>query len=414
MTRPLSGVRIIDLTIVVAGPVATALLGDLGAELIKVENTVARQIIGVAPPKREAGQPPPTPGHVRAASFSDLNRSKKGITLNLNLPEARDVLKRLVAVSDVVIDNFSPRVMRNFGLEYEDLVNVKPDIIAVSMPAFGKTGPFRDRTSFGPGIDALSGLSHLTGYPDSTPLKPGNYYCDYNAGALAAMAVMAALFRRRRTGKGQFIEVAMRDGLTQVIGESVLDYVLNRRVQSRRANSHSTMAPHGMYRCRGEDRWLAIAVRDDEEWRALCEVIGRPELAEDPSFATVLARKENEVRLDQIVGDWSRTQDASLAAEALQAAGVPASPAMTTEDVAKDPQFAYRKAFQDVEMFDGTKARFQRAGWTAKNARLEVHRGPNYSEHTIPVLQDLLGMSEAHIEALAAAGALVLPEEVQP
>src|SRR5688572_3685428 len=246
---PLSGVRILDLTFVVAGPVGTSVLGSLGADVIKIENTQARA--RNAPP----GYIPP-----RNANFLDLNRNKRGITLNLNTPEAKGIFLRLVKLSDVVIDNFSPRVMRNFGFEYDDLVKINPGIIVASMPAFGKTGPMRDRSSFGPGIDAMSGLSHLTGYSDSTPLKPGNYYCDFNAGVHTALAVMAAVFHKRRTGQGQFIEVAMRDGETQLIGEYILEYVLNRNVQQRAANWHPTMVPHNVYRCAGDDKWLAIAV----------------------------------------------------------------------------------------------------------------------------------------------------------
>jgi benzylsuccinate CoA-transferase BbsF subunit len=410
MRRPLSGVRVVDLTIVVAGPVGTALLADLGAEVIKVENTVQRQIIGVAPPKREPGEPPRP---VRAASFSDLNRGKKGITLNLNLPEARDVLLRLVAVSDVVIDNFSPRVMRNFALEYEDLVRVKPDIIAVSMPAFGRTGPFRDRTSFGPGIDALSGLCHLTGYPDSTPLKPGNYYCDYNAGVLAATAVMAALHHRRRTGKGQFIELAMRDGETQLIGEFVLDYLLNGRVQERSANAHPAMAPHNVYPCSQPDRWVAIEVGSDAEWTALCRAMGREELASDPRFATALARKANEAEVDRAVAAWTRTKGHIEAMRLLQTAGVAAGAVLTTGDIASDPQYRHRGAFLQVDMENGETAELMRVSWLSRRYEMDVRRAPDFSEHTREVLQGFLNLSDREVADLAARGAIVLPEAME-
>jgi crotonobetainyl-CoA:carnitine CoA-transferase CaiB-like acyl-CoA transferase len=378
--------------------------------VIKVENTVQRQIIGSAPVRREDGQLVAPSLAQRAAGFSDLNRSKLGITLNLNLPEARDAVKRLVAVSDVVIDNFSPRVMRNFGLEYEDLVKVKEDIIVASMPAFGKTGPFRDRTSFGPGIDALSGLSHLTGYPDSTPLKPGNYYCDYNAGVLAATAIMAAIYSRRRTGKGQFIEIAMRDGETQLVGEYALDYSLNGRIQQRAGNRHPALAPHGIYRCKGEDSWIAIAVRSDREWRALCRVMRRPGLAEDERFATLLARKRNEDEVDKVLSQWTLETEHISAMHELQSAGVPAAAVMTTKEIAEDPQFKHRDAFQAVEFPGGEAIRLQRVGWRALEANPVIRRGPNFSEHTMQVLTGLGGMTREQVEHLAAIGAVVLPE----
>jgi benzylsuccinate CoA-transferase BbsF subunit len=335
------------------------------------------------------------------------------MTLNLNVPEAREAFKRLVAQSDVVMDNFAPRVMRNFGLEYDDLVKINPGIITVSMPAFGKSGPLRDMTSFGPGIDAMSGLSHLTGYPDSTPLKPGNYFCDYNAGALAALAVMSAVFHKRRTGRGQAIEVAMRDGETQLIGEYILDYVVNGRVQERAANRHPTMAPHNVYRCRGDDSWLAVAVRTDGEWAALCTAIRRPELATTPEFATALARKRNEGELDRVLGNWAASQDRIEAMHALQRAGVPASAVMTTEDIASDAGFVGRRAFQEVPLPGGDHIRLMRAGWTAKRATIEIGRGPEYSEHTEQILRERLGMTDAEIAKMAEAGAIVLPVKAE-
>ncbi|HXH21009.1 MAG TPA: CoA transferase [Dehalococcoidia bacterium] len=401
--RPLSGIRILDLTIVVAGPVGTSILGNLGAEVIKVENTVQRTLTR-STSSRAAG---------RGGNFIDLNRDKLGITLNLNVPQARDIFKRLVRISDVVIENFSPRVMRNFGLEHDDLVKVNPGIITVSMPAFGKTGPLRDMTSFGPGIDAMSGLSHLTGYPDSTPLKPGNYYCDYNAGVLAALAVMAAVFHKRRTGRGQAIEVAMRDGETQLVGEFILDYVLNGRVQQRAANRHPNVAPHNVYRCRGEDEWLAIAVETDAQWAALCRVMTRPQLSTDPLFATTLARKRNEDAVDRVVAEWAAGQDKIEAMHLLQAEGIPASAVMTTADIASDPHFLARGAFQEVRMPRGDTFRLQRAAWTARRADIRIGPGPEYSEHTEQVLRDLLGLSEDEIAALAEAGAIALPERAE-
>jgi crotonobetainyl-CoA:carnitine CoA-transferase CaiB-like acyl-CoA transferase len=411
MTRPLEGIRIVDCTIVVAGPVGTALLGDLGAEVIKVENTVMRQTISVAPPRRKEGEPPPPMSQAqRAAGFHDLNRSKLGITLNLNLPEARDVFKKLVAKSDVVIDNFSPRVMRNFGLEYEDLARVKPDIIAVSMPAFGKTGPFRDRTSFGPGIDALSGLSHLTGYGDSTPLKPGNYYCDFNAGVLAATAIMAAIFRRRRTGRGQFIEVAMRDGLTQTIGETLMDYSMNGRVQQRMANRDPFRAPHGVYRCAGDDSWLAISVWNDSEWLALCGAIEREDLGRD--FATVLDRKDHEEEIEAAISAWAVRQEHQGAMRTLQAVGVRAAAVMTTEELAHDAELQSRGAFPEVAVRNQS-IRLPRVGWRAERANPQISRAPEYSEHTEQVLREVAGLNDAEIAHLAAIEAIVLPRSAE-
>ncbi len=325
--------------------------------------------------------------------------------------EARDVIKRLVAISDVVIENFSPRVMRNWGLEYEDLAKINPGIISVSMPAFGRTGPRANMTSYGPGIDAMSGLSFLTGYPDKPPLKPGNYYCDYNAGVHAALAVMAGLYHRRKTGEGQMIEVAMRDGETQLVGEYVLDYALNGRVDQRMANRDPMLAPHSIYPCRGDDKWLAITATNDAEWTALCNVMSRPDLATEPTFATAVDRKRNEDRLDAEITAWTATQDHIEAMHLLQQAGVPAGAVLSTAEIAEDAQYLHRNAFNAIDMGDGQTLRVSRAGWTARHSRIVSRRGPQQSEHTETVLRDLLGMTEAEIDALVEAGATVLPVE---
>jgi benzylsuccinate CoA-transferase BbsF subunit len=309
----------------------------------------------------------------------------------------------------VVIDNFSPRVMRNFGFEYEDLAKINPGIIVASMPAFGRTGPLRDRGSFGPGIDAMSGLSHLTGYPDSTPLKPGNYYCDFNAGVHAALAIMAAIYHKRRTGQGQSIEVAMRDGETQLIGEYILEYVLNRFVQERAGNYHPTMAPHNVYRCLGEDKWLAIAVDSDEQWASLCGVMARADLATDARFATALARKRNEQLLDEAVAEWTSGRQHIEAMHVLQAAGVPAAAVMTTDEIAADPQFLHREAFQLVQKAGTEDLRLGRVAWLAREAQSILERGPEYGEHTTQVLRDLLKLDDDEIHSLADAGAIWLP-----
>jgi benzylsuccinate CoA-transferase BbsF subunit len=392
--QPLSGVRILDFTIVVAGPVSTSVLSELGAEVIKIENT----------------RPRPHNDQDRWGRVHDLNRGKLGITLNLDVPAAREVVHRLVPVCDVVIDNFSPRVMRHWGLDHAAMLALNPRVIAVSMPAFGLTGPRRDMISFGPGIDALSGLAHLTGYPDSMPLKPGNYFCDYSAGMYAALAVMSGLYHRRRTGEGQSIEVAMRDGETQLLGEAVLDYALNGRVQQRMANKHPLHAPHNVYRCKGNDRWLAVVAETDADWAALCGVIGRPELATDPSFATAAARKQDEARVDAIVSAWTEGRENIAAMHALQAAGVPAGAVHNAADLASDPQFQHRGAFAPVELADGRTFRLLRPGWTGRHAGPRTRRGPAQSEHTERVLRDLLGMTDAEIEALVEAGAIARPE----
>ena len=403
--RLLSGVRIADLTIVVAGPTATGALGDLGAEVIKIENIIARGDRATTLPK--AADAPEDRPYNRSNWFADLNRSKKGLTLNFNVPEAREAFLRLVAVSDVVIENFSPRVMPNFGFTYEALQAVRPDLIMASLPGFGSTGPMRNHTSFGPGIEAMTGLGDLTGFPDGPPLKPGNYVTDYTAGMMAAFVIMAALHYRRRTGKGQHIELAMRDGALQLIGEPIMDFALNGRVQSRIGNRHPSKAPHGVYPCVGEDKWVAIAVASDEEWGVLCDAIGRPDLAADDRFDTVLGRLAHQDEIDGALSAWTRERDHYAVMHTLQAVGVEAAAVLTTEETGSDPHVAARGFIQTVQLPEVGPARYTRHGYRLAETGAVIQPPPGFGEHNRYVLQELLGYSDADFAALEASQGIV-------
>jgi benzylsuccinate CoA-transferase BbsF subunit len=402
--KPLAGIRVLDFTNAVAGPTATSILGDFGADVIKVEGPDTRgpQPPGTAPLKAGAADEP----YNRVIHFNDLNRSKRSVVLDLRQTQGRQAFLGLARVSDAVVENFSPRVMANLELDYPDLRRVRPDIILVSMPAFGKSGPHRDRISYGPGIDAMSGLSHHTGYPDGPPSKPGNFYCDQNAAQLASMALLAALRHRRRTGEGQYIECAMIEGELQLVAEALLDYQMNGRVQERSGNRHAWMAPHGVYRCAGEDAWVAIAVETDAQFAALCATMGRDELAADPRFAGALARHANQDELDAIVSAWTAGRDKHAVQRELQAGGVPAGAALDVAELLADEHVQAKDVFQQVEYPDlvraypHTRVAFRLRG---HRSRIDV-RAPRFGEHNDAVLHDLLGLNGAEIGELRAAG----------
>lgn len=398
--KPLNGIRILDLTIVVAGPVGAGVLGDLGAEVIKIEHLIARRDVSDALPVAP-GVTEDRPWN-RSSWFFDLNRSKKGITLNLAVPEAKEAFLRLVSLSDVVMENFSPRVMSNLGLEYEAIKRVNPDVIMVSMPGFGSSGPMRDRTAFGPGIEAMTGLADLTGYLDGPPLKPGNYVTDYNAAMLAAFTIMAALHYRRRTGWGQRIEVPLREGALQMIGEQVMEYAATGRVPTRMGNRHPAMAPHGMYPCRGEDRWIAIAVGSDEEWRALAGVMR----LDDSRFETGAGRLEHQDELDEVLAAWTRGHDAYELMQRLQALGLDAGVALTTKDIAEDPHYRERGFVQEVELREAGRARYPRYGFQLSRTPVHTGAGPGFGEHNREVLGGLLGMGEETLQDLTLKRAI--------
>ncbi len=405
--RPLSGFRVLDLTTAVAGPVATQLLGSLGAEAIRIETPWAK-------PRNPAsalsyrGGGPDQPWN-REPRLNELAHSKRSLALNLAAADGREVFLDLVERSDVVIENFSPRVMGNFGLEWDALSQRNPRIIYVAMPAFGKSGPWRDRISYGPGIDAMSGLSWLTGYADGSPLKPGNFYCDQNAGLHAALATVAALRSRGRVG-GQTVELAMLEGELQLIGEAMVGQQLCGREPTRIGNDHASAAPHGVYPAApllgDADSWIAIACRGDDEWNALLGVWRDEAVAADARFATGLRRWKHRAELDARLRGWTADQDPIRLAERLQRAGAPASPVMGARTLLRDEQVLARQsvvglAHPQLGLSPAPQAAFRLSETPAPPRRA----APLFAADTVPVLRDVLRYSDERIAALIASGA---------
>jgi crotonobetainyl-CoA:carnitine CoA-transferase CaiB-like acyl-CoA transferase len=396
--KPLGCYRIIDVTVAVAGPVATHLLGDLGADVIRVEPPFARPTrhLDVAP--RVNGVPDRP--YNRLVGYNDLQRSKRGITLDLSKAAGRDVMLQLVAASDALVENMAPRVLPGLGLSFEELQQANERIVLVSMPAFGATGPFRDRVSFGPGIDAMSGLAHLTGYPDRGPMNASLYYCDYNAGTLAALATLAALRHRDRTGHGQHVEVAMIDGELQLVADALLDVQMNARTRRRSGNAHPSMSPHGVYRCADDDRWIAIAIESDAQWSTLAAIIGT---ANDERFLDVVGRVRHRAEVDAIVERWTVTRESAGAADMLRAAGVPASPVQTDDDVLDDPLLRRRDWLQRVRHPEAGDIPHTRIGFTADPEPVRITRAaPRFGEHNDEVLRSLAGITAHEMRALEA------------
>ena len=383
---PLDGVRIADFTQVVQGPYSTMLLAQMGAEVIKIE-TVSR----VADMDQRRGGP-----------FSNLHGSKKSITLNLKDPRGADVAKNLVKISQVAVENFATGVMERFGLGYDDLRKVKPDIIMLSSQAMGRIGPLKDAIGYMVQAHNFSGLSHLTGYKDGRPGSPGAIWADHLTGMHIVFAVQAALRHHRRTGEGQYVQMSMADTVIAAIPEAVTDYSMNGRDLGRLENRDVAMSPHNVYRSQGFDKWVAIAVTNEDEWHAFCQVTGHPEWGDDPRFADPMSRWSNQDELDRLVTQWTLERTDYEAMHILQGAGVAAGPTLNAEGLVEDPHLKERGTFVPLGEVEGKPYVQVAHPWRMSDSPQPHYAlAPVMGEHNQYVLGELLGMSEAEITALA-------------
>ena len=361
---PLASIRIADLTQAWAGPYASGFLADWGAEVIKVENTQVFQFgtrgMAVRPsgpiPQDQRGwprgypdwEPGPRPWN-RYAPFNSLNRNKLSMTLDLRRPEGRDIFRELVKVSDVVIENSPPNFMDKAGLGYKELTKVRPDLVMVRMPAYGLTGPYKDFRAWGSHVEGFIGHTWIRSYRDIDPsLKDDVYPSDAVGGLIGAFSTLIALQHRRLTGEGQLIDVPLSEALAPFLAEAFLDYTMNNRVQSALANVDVSMAPHGVYRCRGEDQWVTISVGSDREWEGLRLVMGDPDWAQDERYRTVLGRWRNQEEIDHHIEEWTGEQGSREVMEWLQANGVPAGMAQDASQTFHDPHLRARGFFQQL------------------------------------------------------------------
>jgi len=341
--RPLEGVRIIDLTAFWAGPFGTQYLATLGADVIKVES------IQRPDPMRFSVTVPPTTDrwYERGSLFLSINLNKRGITLDLSRPQGRDLLLRLVATADVVVENFTPRVMEHFGLTYDQLCVARPDIILVRMPGWGLEGPWSDRAAFASTMEQVSGMAWVTGRTDGPPMLPG--ICDPLAGVHGAFAVLAALEQRRHTGSGQQVELSMLDMAVNVAVEQVVEYAAYGHLMGRDGNRGHNAAPQGAYPCADPDTWVALAVSTDGEWNALCRAMATPALAADVTLAHADGRRAAHDRIDEELAAWSAGRSLDEVLRILHSAGVPAEPVASAYDIDANSQLLARRFWEEVD-----------------------------------------------------------------
>jgi benzylsuccinate CoA-transferase BbsF subunit len=404
--RPLEGIRVADLTMMWAGPYATKLLAEMGAEVVKVESPRAWDNIRTLLPQPGVAEP-----WNSAFYFNEYNRDKKSLILDLADERGHDAFLRLVTHCDVVIENYRADVLDKLGLGYDVLRGVRSDIILVSMAAFGKSGADQDLVGFGPVIEMMSGLCSLTGYADEDePFKTGLSYGDPVGGTYAAASVALALIRRQRTGKGAYIDLAQREGAAALAGEAFVAASLRGETPHHTGNRSERWAPQGAYRCAGDDQWIVVSVVTDEEWRACCAVLGRDDLA----GLDLAERQARHDELDRVISDWARDRDPQDAMEELQAAGVPAGRILDTGDIHEDPQLLRRHFW--VHLPHPQMHRYKQAGiaWRLVECNPSLLRhAPFFGEHTREILATLVGLSDSEIDALYAAG-VCADEPVNP
>ncbi len=408
---PLEGVRVVDLTLIWAGPYAAMILADWGAEVIRVESLqyfpqstrgyipkpsrqIVRNIGGIANayPNWDPGDRPWN----RHPLFHSQGRNKLSMTADLTRPEGMDILLRLIKVSDVFIENNIPSTIDKLGLGYENLKAVNPQIIMVRMPAFGLTGPYSRYKALGMQMEGTIGHSWIRGYEDSAPSERGDVVpSDAASGASAAFATAMALRHRRRTGKGQLIELATAENFIPFLARPIMDNVMNGRVQGPGGNRDTAMAPHGCYPCNGEDEWVVLAVGSDEEWRGLCRAMGNPAWTQDERFADSLSRWHCQDDLDFLISMWTREFTGNQIMELCQGEGVAAGQVMNELELLRDPHMRARGFFQKLNQVDTGEYYYAGPMWRTDNTINPLRTPPPLlGEHNEYVYKGLLGVSE--------------------
>ncbi len=400
MKLPLAGLRVADFCWIGAGSYTTKVLGDLGADVIKIETSTRLDSLRLAGPYKDG-----KPGVNRSGYFADRNSSKRGITIDMKHPKALGVIRKLIAQSDIVANNFAAGVMDRFGLGYEDCRKLRNDIIFIGMSMQGSQGPQRDFRGTGSSIAALTGIQSLSGLPDRIPAGTGTNYPDHLPNPChAAFALLAALRHRRRTGQGQFIDFAQTEPMLSLMGPTFLDLSVNHHLQERRGSDHPWAAPHGVYPARGKDRWIAITVMNDTQWAALVDAMGSPAWALEARWQTMPERYRDRAELGRLLGEWTAPQDRHELMQKLQARGVPAGAVQDAQDVTRvDPQLAHRNHWVRLPHAEMESSLYNNLPFRFSHTPVQPTRpAPLLGEHTREILHDMLDLSNAEIDALEA------------
>ncbi len=398
----LEGIKVADFAWVGVGPQIGRELAEHGATVVRVESHTRPDALRSGGPFKDR-----IPGIDRSAFGAAFNTNKYGISLNLTKPGGKAAARRLIAWADVVTESMTPGSMKALGLDYEEAKRLRPDIIYCSTCQMGQKGPLSKFGGFGELAAAYAGFSHLLGEPDGLPLPVVNAFPDFIAPWYITMTLVGALVRRRRTGQGMHLDQAQVEAGVTVLGPAMLDYTVNGRVAERNGNHHPRFAPHSVYPCQGDDRWLSIAVTDDDEWRGLCETLGDPPWCRESRFATMQSRKQNEAELDRLIGEWTGGYPPHQLMALLQDAGVPAGVVQTAEDLFDDPQLKEREHFRFLRHSVIGEHAYQAPAYRlSKTPNRLTKAAPCLGEDNEYVYKEILGYSDAEIAEMLVDGVI--------
>ena len=398
----LRGIKVADFSWTGVGPGTARYFADHGATVVKLETQGHPDILRITAPFKDD-----IPGIDRGSYWANYNCNKYGITLDLNNPKGIVLAKRLIAWADIMLESFTPGVIKRWGLDYESVKGLNPKLIYASTSQMGQTGPYAHYSGYGIMSAAVAGFTDITGWPNLPPDTPFLSYTDFVAHRFLIVSVLTALLHRKRTGQGQYIDQSQLESGLQFLSPGILNYEINGRIITRDGNRDPQSAPHGAFRCAGDDRWCVIAVFTDNEWRALCQAMGKPNLAHDPKYDNLAKRKECEDELNRIVEEWTNKQSAEIVMTKLQSVGVAAGVVETAEDMHNDPQLKHRNHFWVYDHpIIGPHTVDAPAMQLSKTPAQQYRRAPCMGENNEYVFTQILGMADEEFIEFLSAGAL--------
>ncbi|MBN2062749.1 MAG: CoA transferase [Deltaproteobacteria bacterium] len=400
LKSPLEGIKIADFSWSVVGPTITTFLSYYGAEVIKVESIHSPEITRHSAPFKND-----VVGIDRSFVFSSLNTNKYSIRLNLKHPRGHEIALKLAGWADIVVQSATEKTLKNLGITHDDLRKVNGDVITLNTTNQGETGPYANQPGYGDSVVALAGFPEVTGWPDREPSLPPGAYTDLVTPWFGCLAILAALEYRRKTGNGQHIDIAQLETGLQMLRPAALMHSANNEIMQRAGNRSFAKAPHGVYRCRGEDRWCSIAVSSETEWMALCRVISNPDISNNSMFLSMSSRKKNEDELDRLIESWTINFSPEEVMARLQKEGVAAGVVKNIKDLHEDPQLMHRQHFRTIKHPELEEYRIEMPPVRLSENNIEIRRhAPCLGEHTSFVCCELLGMTDKEFVQLHSEG----------